>query len=313
MNGITVLIKNLFKLPKNQPNSAHLLVFRAFFFLVLCTISSDCFATFQRKHLIRIGNDTLPILSEIQELSLYQSWYEFYRTPGVFSTNCYIGYYVLLELKQDSLYLDAIIECVTEKKLSLEKLAGKNPRFGSWFTGSIKLGVGNSIGSGFFIAFEKYRILEISEGIVKEDSLFDNVTAWKAAEKKQQFWRLAQMFSDTLTKHLDKHASDFIFCDSSDFHKCEEEYMVKISPSGKVKFVQFYLDLEKPYVSHLYGIVFYGCRNRLKRAVKSLSTEGLQFPDEPIYLTIFPLCIDGKVQYYIKLHNHAYREHLKKT
>ncbi len=87
----------------------------------------------------------------------------------LYSTACWRRYIGTWEIKDGRLYLINII--------GKFKLIGDDPLFVDWFSGEIKIPLGDMlkyVHQGFFSVFEKERIVSIEKGIVKEVKEIDN-------------------------------------------------------------------------------------------------------------------------------------------
>jgi hypothetical protein len=246
-----------------------------------------CSATFQRPDYLIVENDSLPILSRISELTAYKDLVAYYKTPGVSSTNCYVGYYVYLKLQNDSLFLDALVECVTDKKIPLDKLQGKNPRFYSWFSGEIILGQGKYYE---YSTYEQQLILTIKNGLFQSDSVY--VDSEKIAEinMRNAIYSSGFAIADSLEEHLNNYFSKFTWCTEDEFPICEESYSFKLTPKGKVRNVRFFLEFFPRIAETGYRIIHPGCVHQLKRSLKDFPFTEYELAQWPIYFTLFILC-----------------------
>lgn len=261
-------------------------------------VSVLCSATFQRKDYIIIRNDTLPILTHIPELAAYYDLVAYYKTPGVSSTNCYDGYYVYLKLQNDSLFLNAIVECVTEKKIPLDKLKGENPLFYNWFSGDIILGKGKYYE---YSTYEQQLILTIKNGLFQGDSIY--VDSEKIAEIKMRnaIYTSGFAIADSLEEHLNNYFSKFTWCTEDEFPICEESYSFKLTPKGKVRKVRFFMEFIPRIAETGYGIIHSRCVHQLKKSLNHFPFTDYELAEWPIYFTIDVLCErkTGKTMVYI--------------
>lgn len=246
-----------------------------------------CSATFQRLDFLIVENDTLPILSHVPELLAYRDFVEVYKTPKVFSTSCYRGYYVYLKLQNDSLFLDAIVECITEKEIPLDKLKGENPLFYNWFSGDIILGKGKYYE---YSIYEQQLILTIKNGLLQSDSVY--VDSEKIAEiiMRNAIYTSGFAIADSLEEHLNNFFSKFTWCTEDEFPICEESYSFKLTPKGKVKNVRFFLEFFPRIAETGYRIIHPRCVHQLKRSLKDFPFTEYELAQWPIYFTLFILC-----------------------
>jgi len=267
------------------------------FFLLISVL---CSATFQRRDYVIVDNDTLPLLTHIPEFSAYSGIVELYKTPKVFSTNCYRGYYVYLKLQNDSLFLDALVECVTDKKIPLNKLQGKNPRFYSWFSGNIVLGKGKYYD---YFTYEQQLILTIKNGLFQGDSVYIESERIAEINMRNAIYTSGYAISDSLEEHLNNYFSKFTWCTEDEFPICEESYSFKITPKGKVRNVRFFMEFLPRIAETGYGIIHPRCVHQLKKSLKDFPFADYDLAEWPIYFTINLLCDTetGKTMVYIDL------------
>jgi hypothetical protein len=213
------------------------------------------------------------------------------------SFNCWRGYQAIYEIKNDSIFLNSIIDCfdiidkrkinIVESKKRMHQIFGNNVQNGrvfiNWFSGDLSFPIKlktNPIlrwDGVFYKKFEFETAINIIEGIVLKITNVENYVD----DPKRIDRRDKNKVSDILFKQLKKTK----WKNKNDYD-CGEKYLVTIDENGSVSRVKMlYTDeeIEKYYEKEEYNF----CITKMFNAMKNLKFDILKDKGKPISEEIY--------------------------
>lgn len=210
------------------------------------------------------------------------------------SFNCWRGYQAIYKIENDSLFVEAIIDCHSIKKVdsnkSIENLkllfgnkVKNNKVFIDWFTGDISFPTNNKHNEiirwdGVFENIFLYEtLISIKKGKVINEKNIENYTEYAN--------RISRKKDDVLSDVLFEKIKSYKWTKLDEFD-CSETYKIRINKKGEIDLIEMALTeqeikdfYERNEAKH--------CINSLKEALKGLKFDIIRRQGKPIEETVY--------------------------
>jgi hypothetical protein len=219
---------------------------------------------------------------------------------GGASTNCWRGYQAIYSIRNDSLFLNHIIQCGAllygnhsidheDSRERISELFGKevgnDEMFLDWYTGEFNLPKAHILrwDGVFHTTFEKETLFWVKEGNVKKISTISNYI--DAPD------RLNRRYQDTISTVLFNELAKIDWKNIDEFD-CSERYLITISKSGRIKKVVMVDSQTNEEISEYWEKKEYNyCIRTIRKGLKHLKFDILkmngQSIEEDVYLEIW--------------------------
>lgn len=210
------------------------------------------------------------------------------------SSNCWRGYQAIYKIENDSLFIDAVIDCHSIKNIDTNKsqenlklLFGikvkNNKVFIDWFTGEISFPTMNKDNEvirwdGVFENIFLYEtLLLIKKGkITNEKNIENYIDDLNRINRKKD-----AILSDVLFEKIKSYKWTKL-----DEFDCSETYKIRINKKGEIDLIE--MDLTKQEIKDFYEKnEAKHCMNSIKKALKNLKFDIVKRKGEPIEEIIY--------------------------
>lgn len=246
------------------------------FFLII----SKVYSTGQVPDYLIIGKDTVSIFNNPLEQYFEQvnnrELIDFHTS--CWSSGCWRGYIAYWELKDDSLFLINITNCVKNcresKDANLFAMFGNNRPFASWYNGTIRVPKGEvySYSSmGYNAIFEYEEKLLFENGVFKSQTQISNLELIEEMKLDDKLYSQIRGLKDTLLFYLNKLNWEKL--DKSKCY-CWDSYILTYNKNGDIIEVELikYQDDSTTIMDKIYDWRFdKKCSKKIKSIIKPLS------------------------------------------
>ncbi|MEM6803180.1 MAG: hypothetical protein AAF696_17370 [Bacteroidota bacterium] len=260
-------------------------------------IENTVYATGQIPDYLIIGKDTSAIFSNPLESYFEQVGHKkLIGFKGCTSTACWRGYKAYWELKNDSLFLNAIRSChrgewcPDVQDADLQKMFGSDKVFAYWYSGTLRIPQGKRlqyIHMGYSSIYEADLYISFKKGFETHRKIVSNKKESAKIELAKKQMEIAAKVQDTLFYQV-KMELDWDTSKTAKTYLCDETYILRYNRKGKLRRV--WVDWEAETFGEKLDEWRWNttddrqCRRIIKRALKQINISYLDLPKQKIEL-----------------------------
>lgn len=263
-------------------------------FILFLFIANTGFSTNQVPDYLILDSDTIAIFSNPLESYFNQvGERNIIGLQGCGSTACWRGYKAIWELKNDSLFLNAITSCHSDQFCSkvvdadLKAMFGSAPVFAQWFSGKILIPKGKLvqyIHMGYASIYEKELSLHIKAGRKKKQSIKSNAKLVKKIQANKHHQALSIKLQDTLFHYL-KSTIDWEYFQDKTQLICDTKYFITFGKHGRVLKIKLAPWADTKIENWWWDLIHNKCKVAIKKALNPLDLSYLN-PNNKFYIQI---------------------------